>query len=262
MIINLRAGSIQKTKREASMIKFFEEGHQYVSLDGREFLSVTSLIKRYEERKDWDEIARKYAKKNKLSIEAVKLKWKQENDKAIERGLRFHRQREEELSGCENINGLEIFRPQFVEGIKVSQDQRLVPGMYPELLVYLNSARICGQADIVKVHPDGSFDIQDFKTNKEIKINAFINWEGVEERFLHPLGNIPHSNYWNYALQLNTYAYIIRKNNPSLKLGKLELLHIQFDSTDEEVSEIHPYVLPDLQSSVRSMIEHFKQVKI
>lgn len=249
------------------MIKFIEDKHQYISVEGGEnplWTSVTQLIHQYIPKKDWDQIAQRYAKKHKLPVEQVKNKWKRENEQALARGIKFHKQREQDLLSCETIDdsgiALKICPPILDEfGDKLSPPQRLQDGIYPELLVSLNSAKVCGQADYVMI-ANGKIYIKDYKTNKAINKNGYINWEGLEERMLDPISGIPNSNYWQYALQLNTYAYIIRKNNPSLKLGKLELLHIQFDE-EEEVSAIHPYVLPDLQSQVNSMINHFKGKK-
>lgn len=244
------------------MIKFIEDSHQYLSTeDSSVWTSVTQLIHKYMPKKDWDQIAQRYAKKNKLTVEEVKAKWKNENIKAVERGVKFHKQREEDLLSCETIQErekpLRIFRPEFDDsGNKVSPSQKLVEGIYPELLVVLNSAKICGQADYVIIK-DNIINIKDYKTNKAINKNGFVNWEGVEEHMEHPLSGVPNSNYWHYALQLNTYAYMIKKNNPSLKIGTLELLHIKFDETDE-VCEIETHILPNMQGFVKSMIEHHK----
>lgn len=246
------------------MVRFIENSHKYEDLVPSEqpgWTSVTQLIHLYEPKKDWDLIAQRYAKKHKIPVVEVKAKWRKENEISVERGVKFHKQREQDLLSCQTIDEkgtpLIIHSPCMDEvGNKIAPSQKLEDGIYPELLVLLNSARICGQADYVMIC-DGYVHIKDYKTNKAIKENGFISWDGTEERMLHPVSGIPNSNYWHYALQLNIYAYIIRKNNPNLKLGKLELLHIQFDES-EEVSKIQPYVLPDLQSHAHSIITDFK----
>jgi len=247
------------------MVKFIEDTHQYLSLEDQSpWVSVTQLIHKYEPKKNWDQIAARYAKKHNLNVADVKAKWRRENEISVERGVKFHKQREQDLLSCETIDetgtALKIFRPIIDEkGDKIAPSQKLEDGIYPELLVLLNSARICGQADYVWIH-DNKVNIRDYKTNKEIKKNAFVNWEGIEEKMVDPIGSIPNCNYWHYALQLNIYAYIIRKNNPRLKLGDLELLHVKFDE-NEEVCGMDKYLLPDLQSEVFKLITHYKNAR-
>lgn len=243
------------------MLVFKEKGHKYVDDKGEEWTSVTSLIKRFQPEVDWDKIAEKYSKKHKVPVETIKKQWKKENKVAIERGIKFHKQREEDLLSCQTIveEGKELFmfRPTFDEyGNKLAPPQKLQEGIYSELLVALNSARICGQADYVVIS-DNVIKINDFKTNKAINKNGYVNWKGDEERMTGPLSNIPNSNYWHYTLQLNTYAYIIKKNNPSLKIGKLQLMHALFED-DGEVGDVIVYDLPIIQREVDSMINYHK----
>ena len=56
-------------------------------------------------------------------------------------------------------------------------------------MVYLKSAGICGQSDLVEV-VNGHVNIIDYKTNKEIKMESFKNWEGISEKMLHPVSNL------------------------------------------------------------------------
>lgn len=41
----------------------------------------------------------------------------------------------------------------------------------------------------------------------------------------YPLNNLDDVNYFHYELQLSTYAWIIEKNNPTLHIKGLYLLH-------------------------------------
>lgn len=247
------------------MITFIEDKHQYFSPgDQRPWTSVTQLIHKYQPQKDWDQIAKRYAKKHGIEEAEVKRRWKQENENSLKRGRSFHKQREEDLLSCQTIgdNGkaLVIYQPTMDdEGNKISLTQKISDGIYPELLVALNSARVCGQADYVAIC-DGKINIKDYKTNKEIKKNGFVGWDGLEEMMLDPISGIPNSNYWHYALQLNIYAHIIKKNNPHLKIGTLEMLHILFDE-QEEVKDIVRYTLPDLQIEVANLLDHHKTHK-
>jgi hypothetical protein len=45
-----------------------------------------------------------------------------------------------------------IFKPSGeTNGIRIAPSQKLDPGIYPEHMVYLKSAGICGQSDLVEV---------------------------------------------------------------------------------------------------------------
>lgn len=242
------------------MVKFIESSHEYIDVtDGSKWQGVTSWIHSFQKPKDWDKIAERYAKKHKMKKEEVQAMWKAENDKAIIRGHKYHALREKELIELESLNGLPIHCSSFCEGehneiFKIAPNQKLAPGVYPELFVALKSKKICGQADYVEITEDGFIKIKDFKTNKEIKMNGFKDWEGIEECLLQPFGKLPDSNFWHYAIQLNTYMYIIRRNNPFLKLGSMELLHIKFDENDEQY-DVVVHEIPDLQHLIKLALD-------
>ena len=103
------------------------------------------------------------------------------------------------------------------DGIKIAPDQKLDEGVYPEHFVYLKSAGICGQADLVSI-VNGYINILDYKTNKEIKENGFKNWEGVVSKMFKPVNNLEDCNLNHYNLQLSLYAYIIKNIILNLKL--------------------------------------------
>ncbi len=75
-----------------------------------------------------------------------------------------------------------------------------------EWMVYHEEARICGSIDMIYRNTrDGTLMIFDWKRAKSMsKTNTF-------ESSTNPhIGYLPNSNYWHYALQLNTYKYILQ----------------------------------------------------
>ena len=140
-------------------------------------------------------------------------------------------------------------------------------------MVYLKSAKLCGQADRVEVVA-GEVNIYDYKTNKEIKTKAYTNWEGVTNKLSGPLSHVDDCNLMHYALQLSIYMYIILKHNHSLKPGKLQIHHIIFEVEDEDengypivatdaagdplVKEVVPYDLPYMKKEVNNIIKYLK----
>lgn len=270
-------------------IVFNAENHAYTSIDPEEliqWMSVTYFVGRFKNKFDADKQAAKSSKnKNSkwfgLSPEKIKQIWNNESNRAIDLGNWYHAQREADIVSIDTIerNGVAvpIFKPIYNEGVKHAPDQCLVEGIYPEHMVYLKSEGLCGQSDRVEV-VNGKVDIIDYKTNKEIKMESFKNWEGVSQRMLPPVEHLDDCNFWHYALQLSTYMYIILKHNPNLSAGKLVLHHITFKEAPEKdeygypvtlrdydnnpiVNQVTPYEVPYLRAEVVSMLNHLKNSK-
>lgn len=271
-------------------IIFNAENHTYKSIDpeevSRSWMSVTNFVSNFKQKFDADKQAVKSSKnKNSkwygLTPEKIKEIWNNESNRAIDLGNWYHAQREADIVSIDTIerNGVTvpIFKPIYNNGIKHSPEQRLVEGIYPEHMVYLKSENICGQSDRVEVI-NGSVDIIDYKTNKEIKTESFKNWEGFSQKMLPPVAHLDDCNYNHYALQLSTYMYIILKHNPNLKPGKLVLHHISFKEAPEKdqygypvtlkdyegnpiVNEVKQYEIPYLRSEVVDMLKHLKNTQ-
>ena len=262
-------------------ILFLPEDHKYVNIDPNESIewtSVTSVISKFKKPFDADAIALKVVKNKKskwhgMDPKDVKKAWQNESQKAINLGSWYHNQREKDLLSCSTISveGSLIPIIPFIEkdGIKQAPIQKLENGIYPEHMVYLKSAGICGQADRVEVI-NGVVNIYDYKTNKEIKKESYVNWEGISDKMLSPLNHLDDCNLNHYAIQLSIYMYIIIKHNPKLRAGKLIIEHVQFkeagkdaydnrvvlydDKGEPVVDKIVQYELPYLKDEVISMI--------
>lgn len=225
-----------------SILKFTANNHKYTSDDNTDWLSVTSFISNFKQPFDADKIAKKCAtsKKSKwygLTPEEIKEAWKAEANRATTLGTWYHNQREADI--CE-INNMErhghtvpVFKPIEIEGIKHSPNQKLKDGIYPEHMVYLRSAGICGQSDLVEVI-NGQVYITDYKTNKEIKVEGFTNWEGVTQKMSPPVSHLDDCHLNHYALQLSMYMFIILKHNPKLSPGSLTIHHILFEEAGRD----------------------------
>ena len=261
---------------------FKSQNHKYESVDsdGIEWTSVTSFISKYKKPFDAQSVAEKSSKSKKskwygMSVEDILQAWENESNRAIDQGNWYHNQREADLLELNTIERhgciLPIIRPLVTDDVKYAPSQKLVEGMYPEHFVYLKSAGICGQSDLVEV-AKGYVNITDYKTNKEIKKESYVNWEGVSQKMLKPVSHLDDCNFWHYALQLSTYMYIILKHNPKLKPGKLTIHHVLFytegtdkfgnpitkldDQGEPLVKKIVPYDLPYLKAEVINLIKH------
>ena len=264
-----------------SILIFTPEDHKYRSLDVTDltdWLSVTSFIGNFKKPFDADTIAAKTAKSKKskwygMTPEDIKAAWKAEALRATTLGTWYHNCREADICELTDMERhgktIPVFKPIEKDGCKYSPSQKLTDGVYPEHLVYLKSAGLCGQSDLVEVI-NGEVHITDYKTNKEIKTEGFTNWEGVSQKMTSPLSHLDDCNLMHYALQLSMYMYIILKHNPKLKPGTLTLHHILFEESgrdkydnpitaldsngDPIVKDVVPYDVPYLKMEAIALI--------
>ncbi len=225
-------------------IVFNAEDHSYVSLeeDNIDWVSVTTLVSQFKEPFNAKAISEKVSKNKKSKWYGMKPKeiqdaWNGESERALELGTFYHNQREYDLCSLASIEKegvpLPVYSPIEKEGIKYAPDPKLTEGIYPEHMVYLKSAGICGQSDLVEV-VNGKVNIIDYKTNKEIKTESYVNWEGISKKMLLPVNNLDDCSFNHYALQLSIYMYIILKHNPKLKPGEIYIHHVIFEQEGED----------------------------
>jgi ATP-dependent exoDNAse (exonuclease V) beta subunit len=200
-------------------IVFNAEDHSYKSLSPEEkinWTSVTTVVSAFKKPFDAKKTAEKVSKKKTskwYGVDPVIIQeiWKNEADRSTTLGTWYHNQREDDLCSLASIEREGITVPVFKpsgenNGIRVAPSQKLEPGVYPEHMVYLKSAGLCGQSDLVEV-VNGKVNIIDYKTNKEIKMEGFTNWEGVTDKMLPPVDNLDDCHFNHYALQLSIYMY-------------------------------------------------------
>ena len=181
------------------MVIFEPIEHKYTSVDPDdqiEWTSVTSVLKNFKEPFDRDLISNKSANNKRgkwygKTAEEIKDIWQKEADRACDLGNYYHDQREADILECKTIfrygEELPVVIPMVnVDGAKVAPYQKLDSGIYPEHLCYMRSVGVCGQSDLVEI-AGGKVHITDYKTNKEIKMEGFTNWEGVTKKMMGPL---------------------------------------------------------------------------
>lgn len=264
-----------------SILRFTPEDHKYKSIDKTDttnWLSVTSFISNFKQPFDADKIAEKSSKSKKskwygMTPEEIKAAWSAEALRATTLGTWYHNCRETDLCNLKTMERhgvtVPVFKPVEIDGIKESPNQKISNGVYPEHMVYLKSAGICGQSDLVEVI-NGEVHITDYKTNKEIKTEAYTSWDGKVQKMSSPLSHLDDCNFIHYALQLSMYMYIILKHNPKLKYGSLTIHHIIFEESgrdkfdnpvtaldsngDPIVKDVVQYDVPYLKSESISLI--------
>ena len=128
-----------------------------------------------------------------------------------------------------------------------------------EWTVYNEDLKIAGSIDMIYENPDGTLSIYDWKRVKDITRVNLYNKYAISECICH----LPDSNFWHYALQLNTYKAIIEeKYNKIVKDLYLVRLYpdlkeetSQIEQTKEEETNYELIKIPDLKKEIHDLFE-------
>lgn len=284
-----------KVDKQNGKVCFNDLNHCYFDADdeSKKYISVTTLIGRYEQKFDkdfwssykaletlipkenWAIEKKSLLNSKKFNKEILDLynisendfnkakqdildEWDQKNREACERGTKIH----SDLEDSFYKGGKEVSLQKFGIGGKFEcrknySDLDLEYGVYPEYLIYRESddgiLRLAGQIDLI-IKQGNNIILVDHKTNQEIKKKAgYDNKTKSEAKMKYPLNNLPDSNFWHYTLQLSTYAWMLQKLNPEFVIKDLILNH--YDHKGNNVL----YHCDYLKNDVERMLYHYKK---
>lgn len=252
------------------MMKFIDLTHTYINEEKNiPYESVTTFLNKFKPHKDWKKIAENYAKKHNMKVEDVLKKWDDEKNKGTTRGSKIHGIKESQdlalnysviFKGTDKEKELPVIPSLLKDGIKRSVTPKLEEGVYPELMIWLDSILLAGQADKIIIEND-TIHVLDYKTNKNISMKGFKSWDGVIEKLKQPVAHLDMCDFSIYSLQLNMYAFMIKRNNPKFKIGKMILRHILFDENENIIDE-KDYIIPNLQKECKDLYNYrLKELK-
>lgn len=251
-------------------MKFYEDRHEYIENDVK-FTPVTYFLKTFEPWKDWDAIAEKKAKKLGVTKESLLKQWNDNKIEAANKGTAFHKKMENLYTSPDSqgtvivANDEEgvacpiLFAPT-TDGVKEDTEMYLKDNtVYPEKIIWSRKYKLCGTADLVEV-VNGKINVKDYKTNKKLDFESFKHPVLGSAKLRYPVSSLDDCNFNIYQLQLNAYMYMLLQANRNLKMGKMEILHVQFDEKGEySHMVVHP--VKNLQKEVKLMLEAFKLKK-
>lgn len=237
-----------------SQIKFYARGHKYeITTDpNSKYTSVTTWNHKHFPKFDADAViqnifnSKGWGPEHKYwgqSAEQIKASWKSNGDAVSGAGTSLH-ERIENFMNDKRFN-FEYTHKQLYEIYKEDYKQAdpqveweyflQFVGDHPELkpyrtewMIYDEDLKLAGSIDMVYENPDGTLSIYDWKRSKEIsKVN---NWNKFA---LNPLiCHMPDTNFWHYALQLNTYKAILERKYGKT-VTKLCLVRLHPDCQEE-----------------------------
>jgi len=274
--------SVRNSHLRDANIQFFEEGHKYVILTEPDvkYTSVTTwnhshfpkfeadnIINNMMNGKAWKEGHKYWG----LTPEQIKCQWNNNRDAVAGAGTDLHYEIE-----CFNndkrfqfdYTNKELYEI-YMSDNNLTHESKAIEWRYfinfvkdfPDLkpfrtewTVYHDDVKISGSIDMIYENPDGTLSIYDWKRAKLItRINNF-NKFAISPEICH----LPDSNFWHYALQLNTYKAILeQKYGKVVKNLFLVRLHPDAEEKNYELIE-----LPDLSREIKDLFEERKKLLI
>lgn len=265
-------------------IRFQEEGHKYTILTdlNSQYTSVTTWNHSHFAKFDSDAVIASMMKgknwnpTNKywgLTADQIKKQWADNGKEVAGAGTQMHYQIECLLGGVSlDPNSLplkythrdlldyyfggnqDVVPPNLgVEGglcpphfMQFMQDfPHLVP-YRTEWLIYDKEVKLSGSIDMVyENQEDGTLSIYDWKRCKSIDKTNGWNKFAITECISH----LPDSNFWHYALQLNTYKTILERNY-GRRVADMYLVRLHPDSSTYQLLKV-----PVLENEMNDLFE-------
>lgn len=233
------------------LIEFNDENHSYYDVNtGEMYTSVTTLIKKYESKTDWLQVAENYARKNGQTAEYWISEWDRIKNTAASEGTAYHSMREDNWVSLASEGKMVYVNP-LKEGKKRSISMsNLKDGIYSEFLAYNAHYLVCGQADELRLRVSEAY-INDYKNVKRIDLESFKHWKTGHKMMTGVLSHVMDCNFYKFALQTSTYMYFLelRGYTPT----KLSIEHVKDNNKK--------YFLPYMRDEVILMLEDHKKSK-
>lgn len=241
----------------------FEEGPHIYTVCGERgtYTSVTTWNHHHFSKFNADEIIDKMLlnKKNMtdptykyydMTKEQIKKLWDTKRDTASGAGTNMHNDIEHYYNGMDVKNDsleFEYFK-RFVKELP-----KLLP-YRTEWMVYYEELKLSGSIDMVFENPDGTLQIYDWKRCQEIKHEAEFGKFALTPCISH----LPDTNFWHYALQLNTYKLILEKKYGK-KVTDLYLVCLHPDNAYKTYERIKvPVLEEEMQDLMNERISELK----
>jgi hypothetical protein len=270
--------SLHNSHSRDENIKFYEKGHKYEILTDTsiKYTSVTTWIHSHFPKFDADAIianmmkSKKWAPGHKywgMTAEEIKSSWNSNGATQAGAGTDLHFQIEcfmnnetidKDYTHMELFNDYSQKKDDVNRGVEWEFFLQFVkdfPDLKPyrtEWMIYNEDIQIAGSIDMVYENPDGTLSIYDWKRCKNISKKN--NWNQYATNDI--IGNLPATNYWQYALQLNLYKKILEDKYGKI-VTKLCLVRIHPDNLDKTYELIK---LPILEKEMNNLIEERKNI--
>jgi ATP-dependent exoDNAse (exonuclease V) beta subunit len=269
-----------KHKRDAN-IKFYAKGHRYyISTDkDNKYTSVTTWNHSHFPKFDSDKViqnifnSKNWGPDNKywgMTADEIKQSWKSNGEKVANAGTDLHYKIEKFMNdkrftfAYTNKELYEIYMSDNRDILPENQDiewkyfikfiaehQYLKP-YRTEWMIYDEELKLAGSIDMVFENHDGTLCIYDWKRSKEIsKVN---NWKQFATNPI--ISHLHDTNFWHYALQLNTYKAILERKYGK-KVTELCLIRLHPDCEDNTYEKLE---VPLLDKEIQDLFKQREEI--
>lgn len=251
-------------------IKFYNRGHKYeISCDpNSKYTSVTTWNHSHFPKFDPDAVIQNIFKSKAwgpdhkywgMSANEIKKSWRSNGDAVAGAGTNLHERIENFMNDkrfTSDYSQKELYQiynsdnegkvDEQVEWeyfLKFVKDHPELKPYRTEWMIFDEDLKLAGSIDMVYENPDGTLSIYDWKRSKDIsKINTWNKFA------CNPLiCHMPDSNFWHYALQLNTYKAILeRKYEKTVTKLCLVRLHPDIEEKTYELLDV-PILTKEIQ---------------
>lgn len=261
-----------------TLIKFYKRGHKYeISCDPKsKYTSVTTWNHTHFPKFDADAVIQNIFKSKAwgpehkywgMSVDEIKASWKSNGEIVSGAGTNLHerienfmndkrfkfeyRQKElYEIYTCDNKKKVDeqVEWEYFLQFVK---DHPEFKPYRTEWMIFDEDLKLAGSIDMVYENTDGTLSIYDWKRSKDIsKINTWNKFA------CNPLiCHMPDTNFWHYALQLNTYKAILERKYEKT-VTKLCLVRLHPDNQNQTYELLD---VPILTKEIMSLFEERKK---
>lgn len=262
--------AINTHKRDKN-ISFEEKTHTYTIRTKRKkrdtsFTSVTTWVHSLFPRFNPDKVIENMMKSAKWSenkyfgktAEEIKSLWKENGTQAAIAGTKMHNDIERyynhETVKDPDSTEFKYFLDFEKDRTKNPKNDMMLP-YRTEWTVYDEELRLSGSIDMIYEYKDsGILVIYDWKRSKDIKKTNTWEHANVKE-----IEHLPNTNYWHYALQLNTYREILERNYDK-QVKELWLVCLHPNKVGYE--KIHvPILKEEMENLFRIRKESFMQMQ-
>jgi len=244
-------------------VTYHDEPHKYY-VDGKELVSVTTIIHRYQEEFQEDYWSKYKAEEYTLTQREVLRAWEFINKKGTMKGSAIHDYAEclflnkvfpypeqqilDEFGFDPVLEEYEITK-KHVDNFYKDTQNKLIP-IRTEMVVHDRESQIGGMVDMLFYNVKAKcFQIWDWKTNKKFterqidengkKTKNKNTVEGRNERLSGILSGLYDNDMEIYSLQLAAYKYIIEKNT-GISLGDSYIVWFSHNNENYQIMKTKP----------------------